>query len=157
MHPKVKSLARLVKLRNEWKHRRKKVVFTNGCFDILHYGHVSYLRKARSLGDVLIVGLNRDSSVCKLKGPGRPVHSEIDRAEILAELSSVDAVVLFADATPEHLIRRLRPDVLVKGADWQKEKIVGADFVEANGGVVKRIRFEPGRSTTGTLQKLKRG
>ena len=156
MHPKIKSLSALLKLRQLWKKKNEKVVFTNGCFDVLHFGHVSYLRKAKSLGHRLVVGLNNDASVRKIKGEGRPINSEKDRAEILSELESVDAVVLFGEETPEHLIQAVRPGVLVKGADWKKEQIVGADFVESYGGKVKRIQFEPGRSTTGTLAKLKK-
>jgi len=155
MHPKIKSLSSLRKLRNQWKLGRKKVVFTNGCFDVLHFGHISYLRKAKSLGNILVIGLNTDASVKKLKGPSRPVNSEKDRAEILAELSSVDAIVFFGEDTPEKLIRELKPDVLVKGADWKKGAIVGGKFVESYGGCVKRIKFEPGRSTTNVLAKLK--
>ena len=155
MHSKVKSLASLKKIRSSWKRQSKKVVFTNGCFDILHFGHVSYLRKAKAAGDVLVIGLNTDASVRKLKGPERPINSEKDRAEILSELASVDAVILFGEDTPEKLIHALKPDVLVKGADWKKEDIVGGKFVESCGGAVKRIKFELGRSTTKTLQKLK--
>ncbi|MBI4971877.1 MAG: D-glycero-beta-D-manno-heptose 1-phosphate adenylyltransferase [Candidatus Omnitrophica bacterium] len=154
MHSKVKSLSALQKLRNQWKRQSKKVVFTNGCFDVLHFGHVSYLRKAKAAGDVLILGLNNDASVRKIKGPDRPVNSEKDRAEVISELVSVDAVILFGEDTPEKLICALKPDVLVKGADWKKEDIVGGKFVESYGGSVKRIKFEPGRSTTKTLQKL---
>ena len=155
MHPKIKSLSALKNLRNKWKKQKKQVVFTNGCFDVLHFGHVSYLRKAKSQGDVLIVGLNTDDSVKRLKGAGRPVNKELDRAEILSEFGCVDAVVFFREDTPEALIHMLKPDVLVKGADWKKEKIVGSRFVESYGGKVRRIKFEPGRSTTKTIEKLK--
>ncbi|MBI4398673.1 MAG: D-glycero-beta-D-manno-heptose 1-phosphate adenylyltransferase [Candidatus Omnitrophica bacterium] len=154
MHPKIKKLSSLTKTRNQWKRQGLTVVFTNGCFDILHYGHVSYLRHARGAGDKLIVAINTDRSVRTLKGPGRPIHSQHDRAEILAELECVDAVILFGEDTPERLIHRLRPDVLVKGADWKKEDIVGGKFVESYGGCVKRISFQPGRSTTKILEKL---
>ncbi len=157
MHPKIKSLSALKKARNQWKNAGEKVVFTNGCFDILHFGHVSYLRKAKALGDRLIIGLNTDASVKKLKGPDRPVHHERDRAEVLAELASVDAIVFFGEDTPEKLIHALKPDVLVKGADWEKADIVGGKFVESYGGKVRRIKFEEGRSTTKTIEKLKRG
>lgn len=154
MHPKIKSVSSLNKLRNQWRRQNKKVVFTNGCFDVLHFGHVSYLRKARSLGNVLVVGLNTDASIRKLKGPSRPVNSQKDRSEILAELASVDAVVFFSENTPEALIQKLRPDVLVKGADWKESEIIGGKFVTAYGGQVQRIKFEPGRSTSKILEKL---
>ncbi len=134
--------------------KRKKIVFTNGCFDILHKGHVTYLQKARKLGDVLIVGMNTDASVRRLKGSGRPVNSEKDRAFVLGSLRCVDKVVFFSEDTPEKLIRKVRPDVLVKGGDWKKENVVGAPFVESYGGKVKLIPFVKGFSTTGVLEKI---
>ncbi len=134
---------------------RKKVVFTNGVFDILHRGHVQYLTKAKSLGDVLIVGLNTDASVRRLKGESRPVQNQRDRAVILCSLRMVDHVVLFSEDTPEELIRKVRPDVLVKGADYKVEEIVGADFVRSYGGKVRRIRLTPGRSTTSIIRAAK--
>ena len=133
---------------------RKKIVFTNGVFDILHYGHVDYLAKARRLGDILIVGLNTDSSVRKFKAKGRPIQSEKDRARILAALKPVDYVILFGETTPDRLIRLVMPDVLVKGADYRIAEIVGAAFVKSYGGVVKRIRVIPGRSTSRIVKKL---
>jgi len=126
-------------------------VFTNGCFDILHAGHVDYLRQAREFGDFLVVGLNSDSSVRKIKGDSRPINSELDRAFVLASLSVVDYVVIFDDPTPINLISNIRPDVLVKGADWPEEKIVGAKEVKSWGGQVKRIPLLKGRSTTSIL------
>ncbi|NTV45748.1 MAG: D-glycero-beta-D-manno-heptose 1-phosphate adenylyltransferase [Chlorobiales bacterium] len=131
-----------------------KVVFTNGCFDILHAGHAQYLAKAKALGDVLVIGLNADASVRRLKGEKRPVNSEEDRAYVLRALRAVDAVVLFEEDTPAELIAELIPDVLVKGGDWAIDKIVGRDIVEANGGSVQTISFLEGRSTTGTIEKI---
>ena len=124
----------------------KKIVFTNGVFDILHYGHVDYLIKAKSLGDVLIVGMNRDSSVKKFKSKNRPIQSEKDRARILSALCMVDYIVAFSEETPERLIKLVKPDILVKGADYKVSEIVGADFVKSYGGEVKRIRLSKGRS-----------
>ncbi len=132
----------------------RKVVFTNGCFDILHLGHVRYLREARSLGDILVVGLNTDESVRKLKGPSRPVQDQDARAEIMAALGCVDAVALFGEDTPEELIRRVRPDVLVKGGDYRVESIAGAEFVQSYGGAVKALQFVPGHSTTAILKRV---
>jgi rfaE bifunctional protein nucleotidyltransferase chain/domain len=134
--------------------KRKKIVFTNGVFDILHYGHIDYLIKAKKLGNILIVGLNTDSSVRKFKGKNRPIQNEKDRARILAALKPVEYVILFSEETPERLIRLIRPDVLVKGADYKISEIVGADFVKSYGGVVKRIKLVRGRSTTGIINKL---
>ena len=131
----------------------KKVVFTNGCFDILHTGHVRYLYNARKLGDILVVGLNTDASVKKLKGPARPVNSQKDRAEVLGSLAVVDYTVLFSEPTPLDLIRVIQPDFLVKGGDWKKKDIVGSAFVESYGGQVKSLPFTRGFSTTGILEK----
>ncbi len=156
INPKIKSLTQLVKSRAQWKRQKKKVVFTNGCFDIIHFGHVSYLRKAKKTGDILVVGMNKDRSVRKIKGPTRPVNHEKDRTEVLSEFTSVDAVILFSEETPEKLIHALKPDVLVKGADWKIKDIVGAEFVQSYGGSVKRIKFEQGRSTTNTIKKIKK-
>lgn len=132
----------------------KKIVFTNGCFDLLHVGHVRYLQEARALGDLLVVGLNTDESVRKLKGPTRPVQVEDDRAEILAALSCVSAVTFFSEETPLKLIETVKPAVLVKGGDWPAEKIVGYDFIKSRGGLVKSLPFHPGRSTTGLITKI---
>jgi rfaE bifunctional protein nucleotidyltransferase chain/domain len=132
----------------------KTVVFTNGCFDILHAGHVQYLAKAKALGDVLVVAINSDASVRRIKGEKRPINHQDDRAYILKNLKSVDAVLLFEDETPLHVIETLLPDVLVKGDDWAIEKIVGKDVVEAHGGAVQTISFLDGRSTSGTIEKV---
>ena len=135
----------------------RRIAFANGCFDILHVGHVRYLEEARKCGDVLVVGVNSDRSVRALKGPGRPVQSEDARAEVLAALAAVDHVVVFDAPTPLELIERLAPDVLVKGADWAAGDIVGGDFVRARGGRVVRVRLVPGESTTRLVQRSKRG
>lgn len=135
-------------------HGREKIVFTNGCFDLLHVGHVRYLKEAKSLGTQLVVGLNADSSVRKLKGPSRPVQAEQDRAEILAALGCVDWVILFSEETPERLIEQVQPDVLVKGGDWAIEKILGSKFVLSRGGAVRSLAFHPGRSTSSLIEKI---
>ncbi len=136
--------------------RPPKVVFTNGCFDILHVGHVRYLKDARALGDVLVVGINSDASVKRLKGPERPVNNERDRAEVLASLGCVDYVMQFDDDTPLALIEAVAPDILVKGGDWPVEKIVGSKFVLARGGEVISLPFHPGHSTTSILETIKK-
>jgi D-beta-D-heptose 7-phosphate kinase/D-beta-D-heptose 1-phosphate adenosyltransferase len=133
--------------------RSERVVFTNGCFDVLHRGHVEYLESARRLGDLLVVGLNTDDSVRRLKGPSRPVNPEDDRAYVLAGLAAVDYVTFFAEDTPRDLIVSLLPDVLVKGGDYRKEEIVGGAEVEAAGGEVVVAPLVPGRSTTAILQR----
>jgi rfaE bifunctional protein nucleotidyltransferase chain/domain len=138
--------------------RDRRVVFTNGVFDVLHRGHVDYLSRARALGDALVVGVNTDASVRRLgKGADRPVNPQDDRAYVLAGLAAVDAVVLFDDDTPRELIAALLPDVLVKGGDYTRDTIVGADEVEAAGGRVEVIPLVPGRSTTSILQRVRRG
>lgn len=136
------------------RKKGRRVVFTNGTFDILHLGHVRYLQKARQQGDALVVGINSDASVRRYKGPHRPVNAQGDRLEVLAALECVDYVVLFGEDTPLKLICEIQPEVLVKGADWKKEDIVGAAEVESWGGTVKRIKFVDGRSTTGTIEKI---
>jgi rfaE bifunctional protein nucleotidyltransferase chain/domain len=138
-----------------WRFMSRKIVFTNGCFDILHLGHVDYLAKASDEGDVLVVGVNTDRSTQNLKGPGRPINNETQRSMLLASLHFVDAVVLFDEETPYELIRTVQPDVLVKGADYDPEKIVGYDVVMAKGGKVKTIELLPGYSTTAIEQKIR--
>ena len=133
----------------------KRVVFTNGVYDLLHPGHVRYLQEARSLGDSLIVGVNADSSVRRNKGPRRPITPQQERAELVASLAAVDAVVLFAEETPAEIIQAVQPDVLVKGADWPADQIVGRDTVEARGGRVVRMAVEPGYSTTDLLARVR--
>lgn len=135
--------------------KNRKIVFTNGCFDILHVGHIRYLKEAKSLGDILVVGVNTDNSVKKLKGPARPIQNENDRAEILSSLESVDFVVLFSEETPEKLIHSVRPDILVKGGDWKIQDIVGSDFVLSYGGEVRSLQFVNGKSTTSIIEKTK--
>jgi D-beta-D-heptose 7-phosphate kinase/D-beta-D-heptose 1-phosphate adenosyltransferase len=134
----------------------RRVVFTNGVFDLLHPGHVRYLGQARQLGDALIVGVNSDRSVRSNKGDGRPINSEVERAEVLAALDVVDAVVVFDEETPHDLIAAVQPDVLVKGADWPEDGVVGRDIVEARGGVVVRVPVEPGHSTSSIIEKIRR-
>jgi D-beta-D-heptose 7-phosphate kinase/D-beta-D-heptose 1-phosphate adenosyltransferase len=136
------------------KKSGKKIVFTNGCFDILHRGHIEYLSKAKQLGDVLIIGINTNASIKKIKGEKRPIVSEEDRALVLSSLACVDYVVLFDEETPHNLIAKILPDVLAKGADWKKETIVGKDIVEANGGSVATIEFLPNCSTTNIIERI---
>ena len=143
----------LIALRREWKSESKKVVFTNGCYDILHPGHVRLLERARSLGDVLILALNTDASVQRLKGPSRPFFDQQTRAELAAQLEAVDAVTLFDEDTPRDLIAAVLPDVLVKGADWA-HFIAGREEVEAAGGQVYALPLEPGFSTTDIAEKI---
>ncbi|NUN04390.1 MAG: D-glycero-beta-D-manno-heptose 1-phosphate adenylyltransferase [Bdellovibrio sp.] len=131
----------------------KKIVFTNGVFDLLHVGHVRYLQEARSLGDALVVGVNADASVKRLKGPTRPIQNESDRAEILAALGAVNFTVIFTDDTPATLIEKVRPDILVKGGDWKVEQIVGGTFVQSYGGQVMSLQFIDGKSTTKIIEK----
>ncbi len=135
--------------------RQKKIVFTNGVFDLLHVGHVRYLKEARALGDFLFIGVNADASVKRLKGNDRPLQNENDRAEILSSLICVDAVVIFSDNTPEKLIHEVKPNVLVKGGDWKIESIVGASFVQSLGGQVFSLQFVDGKSTTQLIQKAR--
>lgn len=153
--PKVLTKQKIEQAIADFKKSNKKIVFTNGCFDLLHIGHVRYLEQAKALGDVLIVGINTDASVQVLKGPTRPIQNENDRAEILASLKAVDHTVLFGEATPINLIKQVKPDILVKGGDWKKEQIVGWDFVESYGGEVKSLQFVDGKSTTNIIAKSK--
>lgn len=139
----------------QWQQQGQQVVFTNGCFDLLHRGHVDYLAKAADCGQRLIIGVNTDASVSALKGPNRPIQDEQSRLQILASLQCVDAVILFDEETPYDLIKQLQPDVLVKGSDYQPEQIVGFDIVTAKGGQVKTIDFIPGFSTSAIERKIK--
>lgn len=152
---KICKLAEAKLRRDDWKSAGEQVVFTNGCFDILHLGHVDYLEKARQAGTKMIVGLNSDASVRVLKGPERPVNNEYARARIIASLQFVDLVIVFHEETPLELINILLPDILVKGDDYSLETIVGAKEVIAAGGQVKTIPLVPSYSTTGIIQKLK--
>lgn len=137
-----------------WKFHGKKIVFTNGCFDILHLGHIDYLSKARDLGDILVIGLNTDLSVKKIKGSTRPIQDEISRSMVLAALGFVDAVVFFGEETPYNLIKATQPDILVKGADYKPEDIVGYDIVKNKGGKIVTIEFLEGYSTTAIEKKI---
>ena len=134
----------------------KQIVFTNGVFDLLHIGHLRYLQHARALGDALIVGVNSDRSVRSNKGPGRPMTPQDERAEVLEALACVDGAVIFDEDTPHDVIAALQPDVLVKGADWAENAIVGREIVEARGGKIVRVAIEPGYSTSATIEKIKR-
>lgn len=138
-----------------WNFKEFKVVFTNGCFDIIHLGHIDYLAKAADLGNKLIIGLNTDASTQRLKGPTRPINDEHSRAMILASLRFVDAIVLFDEDTPYNLIKTIQPDILVKGADYKPEDIVGYDFVMAKGGKVETLDYLPGYSTSNIEKKIK--
>ena len=155
MRSKILSQANLTRLCRRLRSQGKKVVFTNGTFDLLHLGHVTYLQKAKKHGDVLVVGVNTDRSVKSYKGPKRPLNPEKDRIRVLAALKCVDYAALFSDPTPLNLIKKVKPHVLVKGADWKKSQIAGAKEVESWGGKVKRIALVPNRSTTRILKLLR--
>ncbi len=151
---KARPTAALLKELQAHRRQGKTVVFTNGCFDILHAGHVAYLRAAAKLGDLLVVGLNSDASIRRLKGEDRPVNQQDDRLMVLSELQSIDYLVVFDDDTPMQLIEAIRPDVLAKGADYTRETVVGHEVVEAHGGRVELIDLVEGRSTTNIIRKL---
>jgi D-beta-D-heptose 7-phosphate kinase/D-beta-D-heptose 1-phosphate adenosyltransferase len=144
----------ILEIRKQLKADNKKVVFTNGCFDLIHAGHVDYLSKAKAMGDVLIVGLNSDSSIRRIKGEKRPITPEIERAFVISNLKAVDYVTLFDEDTPFEIINTLIPDILVKGADWSIDKIVGRDVVEYNGGEVKTIEFVNEQSTSNIIKLI---
>ncbi|MBW6515682.1 MAG: D-glycero-beta-D-manno-heptose 1-phosphate adenylyltransferase [Candidatus Cloacimonetes bacterium] len=148
----VDVLEEMVRKLQKWN---KKIVFTNGCFDIIHAGHIKYLYQAKSFGDVLIIGLNSDASVRRIKGEERPINKETDRALVLAALEVVDYIVIFEEDTPYELIKKLSPNVLVKGGDWLVKDIVGSEIVLASGGEVKSLPYYEGHSTTNILKKLK--
>ena len=152
----VYSLDEFAGVRKKLKQGNKKLVFTNGCFDILHRGHIEYLQQAKSLGDYLVIGLNSDSSVKRLKGESRPVNKEGDRAFVLDSLKIVDAVVIFTEDTPYRIIKEIIPDLLVKGGDWKEDDIVGSDIVKENGGKVLSLKFVENYSTTDTINKLRK-
>ncbi len=146
----------VLKLIAKHRERKERLVFTNGCFDLIHVGHVRYLEQAKQLGNILVVGLNGDDSVKRIKGAGRPVTPVEERREILLSLRAVDYVCVFDEDTPLELIKAVSPDVLVKGGDWPVEKIVGADFVQARGGEVRSLPYLPGHSTSEILERVKR-
>lgn len=154
---KFKSVGELAGIAARAKAQGKTVVFTNGCFDLLHRGHVHTLREARAQGDLLIVALNSDRSVKSIKGPRRPIMSETDRVELIAAMEMVDYVVVFDEPDPYHLISAIKPDVLAKGGDWESDKIIGADVVEQNGGRVAVIPYLKGFSTTEIIERIKDG
>lgn len=153
---KILSQAKLGQIIKKLKIKNKKVVFTNGCFDILHYGHITYLKKAKSQGDILIIGVNSDSSVRKIKGRGRPINNQKARLAVLSGLKFIDYLVLFNESTPLNLIKQVKPNVLIKGADWQTKDIVGSELVRKSGGKVVRIPYVKGFSTTAIIEKIKR-
>jgi rfaE bifunctional protein nucleotidyltransferase chain/domain len=154
MHNKIKTVQELRPLLDILRSAGKKIVFTNGCFDLIHTGHTRYLSKARSFGDLLIVAVNSDASVRGIKGEKRPINTVADRMETLAALESVDYVVLFHEPDPHRTIAELQPDVLVKGGDWPVEKVIGRDIVEARGGKVIIVGYIEGASTTGIIEKI---
>ncbi len=151
---KIISLSSLVGKIKALKKKGKRIVFTNGCFDILHYGHIKYLADAKTKGDYLIVAVNTDSSVKKIKAKNRPVIGQADRLKTVAALASVDFVVLFNQDNPLKLIKAVRPDVLIKGSDWSRDKIIGADFVQSYGGKVETVNLVKGRSTSRIIEKI---
>ncbi|NWF93826.1 MAG: D-glycero-beta-D-manno-heptose 1-phosphate adenylyltransferase [Syntrophaceae bacterium] len=154
MKEKIQTREDLRRIVKDLKKEGRRIVFTNGCFDLLHLGHVRYLESAKSLGDVLVVGLNSDASVRSLKGPERPILPQEERAEILSSLGCVDYITIFDEKTPLELISSLQPDVLVKGGDWTKEAIVGREVVEGSGGEVILLPFVEGSSTSNLIQKI---
>jgi rfaE bifunctional protein nucleotidyltransferase chain/domain len=156
LEEKIKGLKELKKITAVLKKHGKKIIFTNGCFDILHYGHAKYLQEAKKKGGVLVVAVNSDSSVKKIKGGSRPVIPEKDRSRTLAALESVDYVVLFREVTPLKTIETLKPDILVKGSDWDRKDIVGSDYVKRHAGEVVTIKLLSGRSTTNLIKKIAR-
>ena len=156
MISKIKDAKNLAKTLSALKSKGKRIVFTNGCFDILHVGHVDYLSRAKRLGDILVIGLNSDSSVKKIKGKDRPINKESDRAKVLSSLYFVDYIASFNETTPENLIKKVRPDILVKGGDWKIEDIVGSSFVRSYGGKIRRIPFVKGHSTTSLIARIER-
>ncbi len=155
---RIVDLTNAKRLCNIWRMKGDRIVFTNGCFDILHRGHVEYLQEAASLGDRLVIGVNSDASVKRQgKGPERPLNDQDSRAKVLAALRLVDAVVIFDEDTPLALIEAIVPDVLVKGGDWSEDRIVGADVVRKNGGEVRSLKLVDGFSTTALVEKIRRG
>ncbi len=154
MKNKIKNLEELKKIRSKYKNRSEKVVFTNGCFDLLHIGHVRYLYEAKNQGDILIVALNSDSSVKKLKGNNRPIINESERAELLAALEMIDYIIIFEELTAKKLINNIKPDIYVKGGDYSKDSLTEWTTVEKNGGEVRLLKEIKGRSTTSLIKKI---
>ena len=155
LNKKIVSRNKLRTISAKLKRKNKTIVFTNGCFDILHRGHIEYLNKAKSFGDILVVGLNSDTSVRRIKGRKRPINKQSDRAKVLSILESINFISIFNEDTPFDLIKYVKPDILIKGADWKKEDIVGKDIVESYGGEVRTIKYLKGYSTTEILKKIK--
>lgn len=151
---KVQSTSEAIQTLQQWRTQNCKIVFTNGCFDIIHLGHIDYLAKAASFGDKLVIGVNTDASVSLIKGPARPINDQISRAMILASFSFVSLVIFFDEPTPYELIKMVQPDVLVKGADYKIEEIVGYDIVKAKGGMILTVDYLPGYSTSGIEQRI---
>ena len=151
---KIKTLLSLTKIIAKHKKAKQKIVFTNGCFDLLHRGHVNYLQTAKKKGDILVVAINSDASIRKLKGNSRPINSQQDRSELIAALESVDYVTIFPQSTPLEVIKKIKPDILVKGADWKASDIVGADILKQYGGKIAREKFLSGYSTTKLIEKI---
>ena len=155
LNQKIFTRSELVPQVKQWKAEGKKIVFTNGCFDLLHAGHVAYLTEAAGLGDILILGLNSDASVQKIKGPQRPINNENTRSSLLSAMFFINAVIFFNEDTPLELIKAIQPDILVKGGDYKPEEIVGAKETIANGGTVEVLSFLPGYSSTAIINKIK--
>ncbi|MBI2252402.1 MAG: D-glycero-beta-D-manno-heptose 1-phosphate adenylyltransferase [Armatimonadetes bacterium] len=155
MNPKIKSFLELKSIVQNLKTQNKKIIFTNGCFDILHLGHITYLREAKNLGDILIIGLNSDESIKKIKGNSRPILPQNERAEILAALEMVDFIIIFNEETPENLILEFKPDIQVKGGDYKKEDLKEAEIVKNYGGKVIIVSFLDGYSTSNLINKMK--
>jgi D-beta-D-heptose 7-phosphate kinase/D-beta-D-heptose 1-phosphate adenosyltransferase len=154
---KLKTLEEVVAIVRDLRRQGKRVVFTNGCFDLLHHGHVRYLDQAKRLGDVLVVAINSDASVRALKGPDRPVMSDVERSEVIAALAAVDYVVIFEELDPEKVIRALEPDLLVKGGDWSVDQVAGRQFVEGWGGRVCTLPYVEGASSSRLLRRIREG
>ena len=154
---KIHTQARLKGIIDKLRKQGKKIAFTNGCFDILHYGHIKYLQDAKLASDILVLGLNSDASVKRIKGHKRPANKQLDRSRVLAALSCVDYITVFNQDNPLKLIKLLRPDILIKGGDWETDKIIGAEFVKSYGGRVLTIPYLKGYSTTGLIARLKDG
>lgn len=146
---------KLAKVLNELKSQGKRIIFTNGCFDILHWGHVYYLKQAKELGDILVLALNTDDSVKKLKGDSRPINNQQDRALVINELKSIDYVTFFSEETPYNIIKILKPNIIAKGGDYSPEQVVGKDIIENYGGSVEIIPFVEGKSTTNIVNKMR--
>jgi rfaE bifunctional protein nucleotidyltransferase chain/domain len=153
--PACRDREALLALVSQWRRDSKSIVFTNGCFDLLHQGHIAYLTEAAQLGDYLVVGVNSDQSVQRLKGPSRPIKDEETRLQIIAALKPIGAAVLFEEDTPLELIKVIKPDILVKGGDYKIDEIVGADFVTQYGGEVRQLSFLPGHSSSSIIDKIK--